>query len=571
MSQRRQWPPSGRVLLGAFVASGLLHLGLLALGGSWLLSFLLSSPAEAAPAVQMLRVSASDWAKNREIHGASPQIQGQSPSLATAKPSKSSEAPQKPKPEPKAEPKPKPEPKTAMPKGQIVEVAQSADRRPNPNAKYLASVNSHAEKETVARYRERDRRAKRVTRQLEQPKAQPLQPGGLVADGISLQGEGGTGGQAAPKKSKKRRSKPKGGQKLRFELPDIQRREAVDLKPAAGPGRPMTGLKNQRGSEARRGNADKLNIQLGSGEGQGEAGGDGKRPGIQSLSQVMPTLGMVAKVRGSPSSDYVEGVAEGDGTFLNTKEFKYASFFYRVRDSVGPIWERKVMQAVRRRDPTGEIYGSKNRYTTIAVELDAKGQLTQARVARGSGLRFLDQQALQAFKEASPFPHPPLAMADADGKLRFRFQFVLIMSQGPRWLFGGEKLKIGRLAHQLLDFAGLAEVDFEHPAVVVHVLVQGLGRLDDGVVLLEHLAGERRVEVGNGFDRLHHAKRLASRDRLARIGQLAIHDVAEGVLGMPGDPQNGRVALDAAPFVLFGVFQVFGKMLIHGDVLYGRL
>jgi hypothetical protein len=42
---------------------------------------------------------------------------------------------------------------------------------------------------------------------------------------------------------------------------------------------------------------------------------------------------------GGAPNDALENVAEGDGTFLNTKEWRYASFFNRVKQAVSGKWD----------------------------------------------------------------------------------------------------------------------------------------------------------------------------------------------------------------------------------------
>ena len=56
----------------------------------------------------------------------------------------------------------------------------------------------------------------------------------------------------------------------------------------------------------------------------------------------------------------LDNVDEGEGTYLNTKEWKYASFFNRVKQSVSQQWNPG--QQLRLRDPTGNIYGGRDRY-----------------------------------------------------------------------------------------------------------------------------------------------------------------------------------------------------------------
>jgi len=49
-------------------------------------------------------------------------------------------------------------------------------------------------------------------------------------------------------------------------------------------------------------------------------------------------MAVLDKISGAAPNDHLSDVDEGTGTFLNTKEWKYASFFNRVKQSVGMHW-----------------------------------------------------------------------------------------------------------------------------------------------------------------------------------------------------------------------------------------
>jgi TonB family protein len=127
---------------------------------------------------------------------------------------------------------------------------------------------------------------------------------------------------------------------------------------------------------------------------------------------------------GMISSDAVLGVAEeGDQTLVNTRSFKYWDFFQRVKERVRGEWSPGGTYQAR--DPYGKVYGSKDRLTVLSVVLDAKGDVVRLQVVRESGLPFLDEEALRAFRQAGPFPNPPSGLADDSGRIEFSFGFLL--------------------------------------------------------------------------------------------------------------------------------------------------
>ena len=135
------------------------------------------------------------------------------------------------------------------------------------------------------------------------------------------------------------------------------------------------------------------------------------------------------RITGAPFADHVEGVEEGQGTFLNTREWKFASFFNRVKQEVASAWDPN--SALRKRDPNGDLYAWKDRLTILKVILDGDGKLEDVFVERSSGVDFLDAEAIRAFEVAQPFPNPPRGILDAEQRVVFTFGFFLDTSSRP--------------------------------------------------------------------------------------------------------------------------------------------
>jgi TonB family protein len=128
--------------------------------------------------------------------------------------------------------------------------------------------------------------------------------------------------------------------------------------------------------------------------------------------------------------EYLPDVAEGPGMLIKTKHYKFAGFFLRLKNDVERKWHAR--EAYMRHDPTGEVYGVKDRYTQLYVKLTKEGKVVDVAVAVSSGLDFLDTEAMSAIKNAQPFYHPPPGLADDDGFIRFYFGFYLYVSEPPR-------------------------------------------------------------------------------------------------------------------------------------------
>jgi len=146
----------------------------------------------------------------------------------------------------------------------------------------------------------------------------------------------------------------------------------------------------------------------------------------------MPSSGQLARAVGSGTMDYLPDVDDGEETALNAKKWRFASFFNRVKKQVQEQWH--PAEVYRRRDPTGAIYGHINRLTIVQVKLKPDGFLNKVFLQQPSGLDFLDDEALEAFKMAQPFPNPPKQLVEADGLIHFSFGFLFEVSDTPRMM-----------------------------------------------------------------------------------------------------------------------------------------
>jgi TonB family protein len=155
------------------------------------------------------------------------------------------------------------------------------------------------------------------------------------------------------------------------------------------------------------------------------------RPGSQGASggapMLVPSAEMLARSISSGTTDALRDIDEGDDTALNSKKWKFASFFNRVKRQVEEQWH--PAEVYRKQDPTGAVYGRLSRLTIVRVQLKPDGKLANLALEQPSGLEFLDDEALQAFRLAQPFPNPPRQLVDAnDGLINFRFGFFLDLS-----------------------------------------------------------------------------------------------------------------------------------------------
>ncbi|MBL9099821.1 MAG: energy transducer TonB [Myxococcales bacterium] len=168
-----------------------------------------------------------------------------------------------------------------------------------------------------------------------------------------------------------------------------------------------------------------------------------KVPNPRSLLPTRPDFGPSGRpgVRGNPSQDMAGDepgqpgtfedidADEGDSNQLNSKRYKYASFFNRVKEQVAQHWKPEAIHATR--DPDGSRFGTGVRVTQLLVRLNPDGSLKQVKVGRAADLDFLDEEAIRAMRTAQPFPNPPPGLVDPEtGFIDFTFGFIFEVESG---------------------------------------------------------------------------------------------------------------------------------------------
>lgn len=303
-------------------------------------------------------------------------------------------------------------------KGPVVRVPRGNEQEA-PDAKYLAERDNKVEKETKAREQTTDFR--NAMPQQTAPQARHT-PGDNAVDRPQVAGTLGAGQDDRPMN--------KGQDRAALELPDVRKKQEIALKTDPDSPGPGMSVANRSQSDELKGNSKRLRLQPGSE--LGEPGGSLGKAGLPGVANLVPSRAVMDKLIGAAPNEYLPEEEEGDGTFLNTRSFKYAGFFNRIKQALDQYYD---IHRIARRDPTGTIYFTKDRITLLHVTLNAKGELEDIRIVQSSGLDFLDMEAVAAFRRAQPFPNPPPGMLDEDSKLRIPYGIVVEAARSPRIRF----------------------------------------------------------------------------------------------------------------------------------------
>ncbi len=378
-------------------------------------------PTDGPRSVAMAPLSPQSWAANRQITDGSkpaPPLQAPPQRPVPAQRQQQAKTPQQQVPaEEQAQARQEQPPPRQLP-GQVVDVAPSSKNEPPKDTRFLAESNNTVEKESISRFRRLDyEKAAPMPTQNRQkatspgPKAEPQ--ASRAPDSGKVGGD--TRKAGAPGRMPDSTAIPSPDKLALVVSPDgqiVSKQQPVDP-----------------GTQRKKSPLEEL--------GEGGQGGDGaSTPGASGGRPILtPSSAFYDQLTAAPAPDHVEGVDVGDATFLNTREWKYAGFFNRVKQNVAEVWN--PFDAARSRDPTGSRYFNKDRTTILSVTLNPQGSITAIQVARSSGLDFLDQTAIDAFEKAQPFVNPPPGLADARGNISFTFGFHVSTGGGGFKFFRG--------------------------------------------------------------------------------------------------------------------------------------
>ena len=128
----------------------------------------------------------------------------------------------------------------------------------------------------------------------------------------------------------------------------------------------------------------------------------------------------------SQTIDYIKDLDPGIETLLSTREFVYYTYYARIRRQLNQFWGPKVREKLTALYKQGrQIASSEDKVTRCLITLDKTGNLTRVQIIGISGVRELDEAAVEAFKLAAPFPNPPNGIVDEDGSIKIRWDFIL--------------------------------------------------------------------------------------------------------------------------------------------------
>jgi len=352
--------------------------------------------------IEMRRLTAEQWMRNRSIKQ---QTQPQQVKVTRQEDEK----------KPQEEQLKEKEPEQQRPDGQIVDIVMPEKEEKPDDAKFVSQYDSKVKKETKAR---RTAPEENVTHKIsnkgfEKPQEKFQQREDRLVVGAPQEQQDFMGGR-------KEKS---------LLIPDLKMTMKLDLDDSGQ----RSQFKNRKEEKRNlNGNAERLEMlfeENDNREGPGKSLMDSNIP-----KSLLPSFNDSQELaRGATMNDYLENVDEAEETWLNTKGFKYAVYYNRIKRKVAQNWH--PVEAQMQYDPHFRIYGYQTRNTLLMITLDDKGYLEKADLMRSSGVDFLDRAAISAVSTAAPFPNPPPGIIE-NGKIKFPFRFVFELTRSNP-LFNG--------------------------------------------------------------------------------------------------------------------------------------
>jgi len=128
----------------------------------------------------------------------------------------------------------------------------------------------------------------------------------------------------------------------------------------------------------------------------------------------------------SSSNDYLKTLPKSDLSQLNTVEFKHFGFYQRIKRQLEQYWGANLKATAAKIYKAGRKIASEEDFVTnLEITINVKGLITKIKVLGPSGIKELDDAAIDSFNSAGPFPNPPTDLISSSGEAIINWGFVV--------------------------------------------------------------------------------------------------------------------------------------------------
>jgi TonB family protein len=126
----------------------------------------------------------------------------------------------------------------------------------------------------------------------------------------------------------------------------------------------------------------------------------------------------------SSTNDYLEDVPLGELTHLNTVEYKFYGYYHRIKQKLEGFWGRSIQEKAEAMAQEGRYLVDDQHITALRIVMNHEGEIIEVVILGSSGVKELDDAAIESFNAAGPFPNPPKDLI-VGGRVTIEWGFVV--------------------------------------------------------------------------------------------------------------------------------------------------
>ncbi|MBI4366671.1 MAG: TonB family protein [Deltaproteobacteria bacterium] len=127
---------------------------------------------------------------------------------------------------------------------------------------------------------------------------------------------------------------------------------------------------------------------------------------------------------GALPEDYFPDYPHGGHTYVNVMKRPGVDYFVQLKRIFKMAWD--PVPAIRAHAETAAIHRGVIK-VVVGLGIDARGEMMELFVLRGSGMGGYDREALRTIRASAPFAAPPATLVAGDGQLRMSWTFIVYL------------------------------------------------------------------------------------------------------------------------------------------------
>ncbi len=120
-----------------------------------------------------------------------------------------------------------------------------------------------------------------------------------------------------------------------------------------------------------------------------------------------------------------KNLPQGTENLLNAQESVFYSFYARIYEAIGPVWQSRIRQISHPPMLQDGDYS-----TLVDVVLDASGNLIHVHLLQTSGVQEFDETVDASWKKLDKFPNPPQGLLNLDRQIHMGWTFTVHVAKG---------------------------------------------------------------------------------------------------------------------------------------------